>query len=504
MLFARPVRTRSLPTILLWALATCLLAACTSSKKVPNPYQKFSPDQLKQEIDIVWQTYQQVHPSYNWFTPGDSVDARFERVRSSLTDSLTEMEFRLRLSYAAAAIRCGHTSVLAPKAVAKAANKKKNVYFPLQTRVWGSDSMIVTANVGTPRDSITRGTIVTSIDNVPVATIIRQMQQYISVDGYNNKFAEAAITGSFGARFRWLYGLGNVYKIGYIDSLGHTQMATVRNPKPDTANKSDNAFTAPKTTNKSTTTPFYGYLKIDTATKTAYLRLNTFSGSQVQRFIRKSFATIAEQKPSNLILDLRENGGGRIQYSVLLGRYLAHQPFLVADSVSATSFKFPHARYVQASWFYKLFGWMLVHKKEDGRLHYGTMERQRHKPKKKNHYNGPLYVITGGRSFSASILLLQYLRDRPQLIKVGEETGGGARGNSAVMTPNITLPHTGIRARLPLFRLVTDASLPNNGRGVLPDVLVPYNSADIRRGIDTQVKAVMKLIEEKAKTATKQ
>lgn len=490
-------------TIVQWALAACLLAACSSSRKAPNPYQKFSPDQLKQELDIVWQTYRQVHPGYQWYTPADTVDARFERVRATLTDSLTELEFRLRLSYAVAAIRCGHTSVLAPKAVAKAANKKKTVYFPLNMRVWGADSMVVTANVGTPRDSITRGTIVTSIDSVPVATIIRQMQQYISVDGYNNKFGEAAITGSFGARFRWLYGPGHLYKIGYTDSMGRAQWATVRNPKPDTAYK-PTAKSAVQTARKSTATPGYGYLKIDTATQTAYLRLNTFSGSQIQRFIRKSFETIAAQKASNLVLDLRDNGGGRIQYSILLGRYLAHQPFRVADSVSAVSFRFPHARYVQASWFYKLFGWMLVHKNEDGRLHHGMLERQQHRPKKKHHYNGPLYVLTGGRSFSASILLLQYLRERPQMLKVGEETGGGARGNSAVMTPNITLPHTGIRARLPLFRLVTDASLPHNGRGIVPDVWVPYNSADIRRGSDTQLKAVMKIIEEKTKPATNQ
>lgn len=42
---------------------------------------------------------------------------------------------------------------------------------------------------------------------------------------------------------------------------------------------------------------------------------------------------------------------------------------------------------------------------------------------------------------------------------IGEETGGGAYGNSAWLIPDVALPETGVRFRLPLFRLVIDKTV---------------------------------------------
>jgi hypothetical protein len=71
---------------------------CSSYKKTYVPTQKLSPQQMQEDFDIGWKTYQKNHPGYDWYTPIDSVNARFAAVRASLTDSLTEPEFRLRLS----------------------------------------------------------------------------------------------------------------------------------------------------------------------------------------------------------------------------------------------------------------------------------------------------------------------------------------------------------------------------------------------------------------------
>ena len=62
------------------------------------------------------------------------------------------------------------------------------------------------------------------------------------------------------------------------------------------------------------------------------------------------------------------------------------------------------------------------------------------------------------------------LREQENVIIVGEETGGGAYGNSAWLIPDATLPETGVRFRLPLFRLVIDKNAQKNGKGVQPEV----------------------------------
>ena len=58
---------------------------------------------------------------------------------------------------------------------------------------------------------------------------------------------------------------------------------------------------------------------------------------------------------------------------------------------------------------------------------------------------------------------------------IGEETGGGYYGNSAMMIPNIKLPNSGLQCRLPLYRLVMDKTRPK-GNGIMPDIFVPYDT----------------------------
>ena len=77
---------------------------------------------------------------------------------------------------------------------------------------------------------------------------------------------------------------------------------------------------------------------------------------------------------------------------------------------------------------------------------------------------------------------------------VGEETGGGAYGNSAWLIPDVTLPGTRVRFRLPLFRLVIDKNYPKTGKGVQPEIESKPTIDAIKRGIDFKVEKAMELI----------
>ena len=124
-------------------------------------------------------------------------------------------------------------------------------------------------------------------------------------------------------------------------------------------------------------------------------------------------------------------------------------------------------------------------------------EKKVHNPKKKNHFSGNLYIITSGLTFSASTLFVSKVYKQPNVTVVGEETGGGARGNSAIYTPMVTLPNTGTRLRLPVFRIVSDIHIPANGRGILPAVEVKPDSRSIQLGKDKKMEKVLELIKRK-------
>lgn len=454
---------------------------------------------MQEDATMLWKTYKQVHPAYNWYTPADTVDARFQQLIRSLTDSLPEPEFRLRLSYATASIRCGHTSIMAPKSISKVLNNRPGASFPLQVKVWG-DSMIVTDNTGPNRDSVKRGVAITHIDSVPVQTLIQQMESYISVDGTPQRYADAILSASFPSRFRWMYGLKPTYNIQYLDSAGKSQIAKVglQMPRMPDSNrtKTAKASRAPRTQPDGIKRYAFGFMRIDTAKHYAYLRISSFTGNGFKRFVRRSFRSISRQQLQHVVIDIRDNGGGKISNSAMLARHVAHQPFRIADSVSAVGFDFPKPSGVKAPWMYKLIARVIAPYKADGRRHIVHMERKWHKPKKNLHFDGPLYVLMNGRSFSASVLFLQHISERKQTWRIGEETGGGARGNSATLTPEITLPNTHIRARLPLFRIITHANLPDNGRGVMPDIQVPPNSSDIRYRRDAVMQKTLELMKQ--------
>ncbi len=486
-------------TVLPFYIFLSLLASCSGTKPAYQPQKKFSSRQLTQDLDIAWTTLKKNHPSYDLYTPADSIDATFAKVKASITDSLTEAEFRLRLAYVVAAIRCGHTSISASKSFSKYMQSHKSPQFPLSVKVWGNDSMVVVQQLSADSLPIRRGAIVTAIDSIHPSVLIAQMKQYISTDGFSEGYKEIQISTTFPTRFKWMYGLSSRYTISYTDSTGilKSRVIPVFDPTKSDTLKSGKTTVSKNPVKKERPEAKYGRFKITENTSTAVLELNNFNHHRVPALIRKSFKQVRKRQVSNLVLDLRLNGGGRIEYSTLLTRYISNKPFRAADSVSAKDLKIAYPAYTENAWAYKYFRWVFSKKMNDGRWHMRQTERQVHKPKKKNHFSGNLYIITSGLTFSASTLFLSKVYNQPNVTIIGEETGGGARGNSAVFTPRVTLPNTGVRLRLPLFRIISDINIPANGRGIIPTVEVRPDSRSIQLGKDKKMEKALSLIGEK-------
>jgi len=86
------------------------------------------------------------------------------------------------------------------------------------------------------------------------------------------------------------------------------------------------------------------------------------------------------------------------------------------------------------------------------------------------------------------------LKGQSNVRVVGEESGGGYYGNSAVHIPTIVLPHTGLQISLPMYRVVLVGNRPKGG-GVIPDIVVGPSSAAIRKGQDVKLIQIRNLIQ---------
>nr|WP_242692313.1 S41 family peptidase [Aridibaculum aurantiacum] len=240
-------------------------------------------------------------------------------------------------------------------------------------------------------------------------------------------------------------------------------------------------------------------LRIDTALNTAVLSVNTFSEGRLPSFFRKSFRRIRKMKIENVVLDLRQNSGGSVLASTKLTQYLVDKPFKVADTVAAINRRLTYRQHIQPWFLYWLSMHLTGKKMNDGRIHFRYFERHHYKPKRRNHFDGNIYVVAGGYTFSAATLVTGFLKGQQNVTVVGEETGGGAYGNSAMHLPVIILPATRLRVSLPLYRIVLNSDLPKNGRGIFPDVEVPPSSTAIQKGVDAKMEKVRELIQGSSK-----
>jgi len=478
------------------------LYACTPLKQGYNPAEKIAPEKLKADAILLRKILEANHPSLYWYTPKDSMDVYFAQTINNLTDSLTELQFRNRIAALVAKIRCGHTAVRSSRNYAKYYGTHRLPQFPLAIKAWGDDSLVVLNNAIKSDTVFKRGTIITAINGLPNSTLLAPMLNTIGTDGYANNFRYQIVSIYFPMFYQMIVGLKDSNVISYIDSRGMEKTAVLKNynPAADTLKTHPNAFvpyTKPtrkqiKAARKRNST----VLSFDSS-NTAYMRLTTFSGTGLRKLFRSSFRKIKERKAKNLVIDLRENGGGNIGASTNLTRYVIQHPFTTADTVAAISRKLAYGRYIRPAWLYKAIMLVTTQKQQDGKYHFGTLEHHVFTPKGRLHFNGNVYIVQGSFTFSAASMFVARLKGQQNVTIVGEETGGGSYGNSSVHLPTIVLPNTRLEVIMPLYRIVTDATKEKAGRGILPDVAVPPSAKAIRDGIDIKMQKVKELIKSK-------
>jgi len=479
-------------------------APVLSQKSAPSSatLKKFSPEELRSDLYLLKNILEANHPSLYWYTSRESFDSIFSVAVAGINDSMNELDFKNRVSAFVSEIRCGHTVVRSSRRYSKNVSSFRFPLFPLSIKLW-QDSMVILNSLLGKDANFSRGTRLISINGRDARFFVDTFSRHISVDGYGRQFSNQLVSNNFGAYYKNILGLDSVYHIAYINPAGVRADTVVRNifppEKPLTVKpSSDSVPRLSRRERKKLQLADSRFFQIDSASHTAFMRLGSFSGSGTASFIRKSFRKIRKSGISNLVIDLRSNGGGKVSNSTLLTRYLSDHDFRVADTVVRNTGHLKFKKYIQQAWFYQLGLFFSGRRQPDGRFHFNQFERKVWQPKQKNHFDGNVFLIQGGFSFSAATLLLGEVRGQKNIRLVGEETGGAYYGNSAIFIPGLTLPHSKIRVSLPLFRVVAGNNRPK-GIGILPDIEVPPSSDAIRRGIDPKMEKIKRLIAEEKK-----
>jgi Peptidase family S41 len=500
-------KIRLLKTITCLSVFVFLFVSCSSSKKTYNPGKKYPVNVLQSDYVLFRNILETAHPSLYWYTPKDSMDYYFDQVYKSLKDSMTEIQFRNRLAYVISKIDCGHTSIKGSKAFSKYVDTAYSAAFPFALKFW-SDTMVITANLRRTDSILQRGTVVKSIDGYDAHALTDTLFNYITTDGYseNGKYQSLSTGFAFANLFKNIIGLRDSFDIRYLDDMDAEKQAWVKpyDFKADTLNKNSLKHGPPaKGAGKKKVKPVFYLssvnLQLDTVMKTGFMTVATFDRTNhLKKFFKSSFKNLQKNHIKNLIIDVRSNGGGDAGLSTLLTRYIIDHKFKIADSLYTVKPPSQYKKYIGKSFWHGLLVTFMTKKEKDDKYHFSYFEKHYFSPKKNNHYDGQVYILIGGNSFSATTLFAGDLKGQKNVTLVGEETGGGYYGNTAWLIPDVTLPLTGLRFRLPRFRMVIDKDRIKNGRGILPDVWTIPTSDAIRYGVDFKAMKVKELIAQQA------
>lgn len=105
-------------------------------------------------------------------------------------------------------------------------------------------------------------------------------------------------------------------------------------------------------------------------------------------------------------------------------------------------------------------------------------------------YKQPVYILVNENSFSAATVFTSAFKGLPNVKIVGETTDGSS-GNSR----SLHLKHSNIRVKVSTMLSFQRNGQTLDGNGTIPDIVIPADEAQVLRGADTQLNALIAIIE---------
>ena len=403
-------------------LLSLLLVSCTSVEKYNQKLeQPIAIEKLQKDVDYVQHKLEKLHPSLYKYVSKEVLNAKFDSVRKVIKTPMTSKEFFFLISPIVASVHQGHM-IVSPlfKKTKKKEQKRilKSGTGPLSQFdfTWMNYKLFVVKNKSKEK-SISPGAEVISINQIPPQNIYNKYRDTYTSDGYNTTYLAHGFSKRFTTYFTNEMGINDslTYVFKQNDSL---KTVVVKRLKPERKAK---VITVVKFTDKKTKITkkqkrIYGYDEtskvfsknlsfVQTDSTIAILKIRDFSKGNFRSAYREIFEKLKQKETKTLLIDLRNNPGGRVAEIVELNSYLTDKNFVMLQNAEVTSkkslwklgvfSKIPKVSYpfIATGYpFYMIFSYFRTQKNSDGKYTYslvGSKERE----SKPNHFTGKIYVL---------------------------------------------------------------------------------------------------------------
>lgn len=385
----------------------------------------------------------------------DSISFYLDQLQLDLSDDKSDLEEFKLYSEMIARLDCGHTQVLNNRRIqAEWLREQKSLPIDLYL----IDRHLVVGKIipddyeNTVRDNnpsggasvIPVGSEILTIDNRTVPEMIEGMGKYLSGD-----------EGAIGFKYYQASELFEFYRHLAFPLNKDSVEVTYITPESDTLTKFLQPGKAPiHSMNRRLMKASEKYISDEgnmgkfkiVNDEYGYFRFTTFaqsSGVEYEEFLRESFEKLKRNNIDQLVIDLRGNTGGVMQYDFIkyfvgdgvnIGRYVIAKPFKGLDNKYVKKMNMPFIRYAFLSWSQK-------RSVREGTFNNGTVYTD---PVDEDlRYKGKVAVITDEGTFSSAAILACHLKTLAQAKIVGRPAGGSFyAGNAGTLL--VKLPESGL------------------------------------------------------------
>lgn len=431
---------------LILLLTTMTLISCfqksNSDDATGNITRIYPLEDYQEDFNQMVKIFLKKHAQPYAFISKDSLDKIIDDQYNKITDSTTVGRFIWICEKVVAAIHCGHSFVWSNEL-----NKlPASMVFPMNVRYVGSKLYIMDPKNNGNKLSV--GDEILSINDVDVNTLRKEIFQHLSGDGYNETGKNESVNNYFRQMCAMFYDFPSSYEVSVkhkekiklvkAENLDYTK-TFLHNCKNNLCLDTDIENSTARLTIRS-----FGYYK---------KRLPIFKS-----FIDSCFQHINEKRIENLIIDLRNNGGGDPFCGSYLFEHITDKPF---------------------TYFHNSVRW------------YGDLKKPI-QPSPNGFKNKP-YILINGKCFSTTGHFCSLVKENNSGIFIGDETGGTYTCND--FSKSYNLDNTNLICRVAKRIVKTTASSLTNKHGIIPDHQVVPDVDDYLNNTDKVLNYTLKLIE---------
>jgi hypothetical protein len=463
--------------ITLFVVVCCSFFNIIVLAKINQPdYTKLIlPEKLKEDLDFLFRTIEEVHPNMYAYTPKKEFIPIKEKLYKRIKQPMSKVDFCKITAPAIVSLKNLHTYVSFSGEYKKYSESGGSM-FPLEIQ-WDDSDVIIKKNYSSK--SLPLGGKIREINSYDANELLYNFSKLMPAENRTNnpwivetpKFLSSSLLLEFGPIDLWklkIEKLDGTMKTYSVPSLPSSEF---------------------KTNNNISTIEGKTYYRILPEYNTAVIEFHKWQDPNgLRKFWDETFKDIHGKNITNLIIDIRKNTGGRDDCFYPLIVYITEKPYRLYDEVLI---KISEPTEERIAHLIQQLPHLFENKKNGDMV---TLELPLRSPEKNPYkFKGPIYLLIGRQCFSASTVFSAIAKCNNIAILVGEETGDPTTLYADSI--QFELPNSGLTFWVASKLLVCPCGKAD-GRGVLPDYEVKQKPEDTAKGIDTVLQFTLNLIKE--------